>query len=63
MDAGAVIHYTNGRTERKEFHYGFGYLSQSTRHLKLSGEIKSVWIYDYRGNKREINISGNLAKK
>lgn len=55
LDARAEITYQNGRTVRKEFHYGTGYLSQSTRHLKLSPKVKSVSIYDFAGRERDIS--------
>jgi hypothetical protein len=56
MDAGAQLTYQNGKTEKKEFPYGSGYLSQSTRKLKISDQIKSIQIYDYSGNEREISL-------
>lgn len=54
LDAWAEIIYTNGKKSRKEFQYGTGYLSQSTRHFNASGPIKSVTIYDYKGNFRIV---------
>jgi len=55
-DHAAIIHLSDNRTYREEFHYGNTYLSQSARKLWLPGEVKSVEIYDYKGNRREINF-------
>jgi hypothetical protein len=54
LDTGAIISFYNGRTVKKEFYYGSGYLSQSTRKLKISDQIKAIRIYDYLGHVREV---------
>ncbi|MFP4090795.1 MAG: hypothetical protein ACLFT3_10835, partial [Cyclobacteriaceae bacterium] len=54
LDAWAEISYRDGSKERRELYYGTSYLSQSGRSISLSPEMKSLLIYDYQGNKREI---------
>ena len=52
----AEIELYDGSSYRKEFHYGEGYLSQTTRHLCLErSKVKSIRIYDYQGNSRAMN--------
>lgn len=62
QDAYAEITYTNGSKEKREFYYGSGYLSHSSRHLKLSHSIHSVKIYNSRGSVRVIDQQA-LAKQ
>ena len=51
----AEITSTSGSTYRKEFHYGQGYLSQTTRHFCFeAAKVKEISIYDYQGNSREL---------
>jgi hypothetical protein len=52
-DVYAIIYKNNGQHYKQEFYYGSNYLSQTSRSLKLSDNIKRVIIYDNRGNKRE----------
>ena len=55
-DAGAIIHLENGTTIKQEFYYGSGYLSSTARYLRLSGNLKSVEIYNYKGVKRKLSL-------
>jgi len=45
----AIITYNNGSSTKKEFYYGAGYLSQSTRKLKIDQRVKSIKIVKYSG--------------
>lgn len=56
-DAYAEISFKDGTIEKREFYYGSGYLSQSSRHLKLSDEVREVKIVDFRGNARALKPS------
>jgi hypothetical protein len=51
----AMITYTNGKQRKEEFYYGQSFLSQSGRYLLKQQNIKSVTIFDSKGNKRIIN--------
>lgn len=53
-DAWAEITLRDGRKRRQEFYYGSGYLSQSSRTLALSDEVKDITIGDYAGGKRVV---------
>jgi hypothetical protein len=55
MDARAKLIYTDGRKVKKEFNYGSGYLSQSTRNLGVNEQVKEIIIYDYSGRSRKIS--------
>ncbi|MDF9800950.1 hypothetical protein OKW21_006213 [Catalinimonas alkaloidigena] len=56
MDAWAEAEMINGDICRIEFHYGSGYLSQSTRKLKLSSNIISLTIHNFKGESRTLNL-------
>jgi hypothetical protein len=46
--------YSSGQKRHLEYYYGSTYLSQSSRKVPLSGDIKKIIITDFRGNKREV---------
>lgn len=47
-----VLVYAKGQTLRKmEFHWGQGYLSQSSRNIRVTENIDSLQFFDYNGNK------------
>jgi hypothetical protein len=50
----AIITNTRGRKSKREFYYGSGYLSQSSRTLSLPNNVQSVMIYDFTGKSREV---------
>lgn len=56
-DAYAIITYKNGKKERKEFYYGGGYLSHSSRSVNIPKNVTSVKIFDYSGKERVINLN------
>ena len=53
-DAYAILLLENGKIVRKEFSYGSGYLSSSGRYLHIPANIKSVEVYNYQGEKRNL---------
>jgi hypothetical protein len=55
-DAYAVIEYKNGKSSKSEFQFGNSYLSQSSRKLFLSPEVKAVTIYTVTGDKRSVQF-------
>jgi hypothetical protein len=57
-DAWAEITYADGSLERREFYYGFGYLSQSARTLDLTRAVEKVRIYSFSGSGRDIPLAG-----
>ncbi|MEK6477625.1 VCBS repeat-containing protein [Catalinimonas sp. 4WD22] len=56
MDAWAEAKMDNGGKCRMEFYYGSGYLSQSTRKLKLSPHVVSLTIHNFKGESRTVNL-------
>jgi hypothetical protein len=44
----------DGKKERVEFYYGSGYLSQSSRKLKIADVITAFTIYDSKGKSKKI---------
>jgi len=53
-DAFAIVTFDDGTSYKKEFYYGSTYLSQSDRVLKLTPEVRSVVITDFKGRSREV---------
>lgn len=55
-DVLAIIQLDNGKTIRREFYYGSGYLSGTGRYLRLPNNAKSAEIYNYKGVKRKVSF-------
>jgi enediyne biosynthesis protein E4 len=53
-DAVIFEHLKNGKTRKVEVGYGTSFLSQSSRSILLSPNVKSVEVLDYQGNKRKL---------
>ena len=53
-DLAALIQLNNGTIQKREFHYGSGYLSQGSRNLLIPKSAASVRIIDVNGNETEI---------
>ena len=51
----AIITPTNGKARVQEFYYGSGYLSQSSRKLKINHQAK-VEFFNYDGTTRVVNL-------
>ena len=56
-DAYAEILYKNGDIERREFYFGRGYLSSSSRYCKLTNDVVTVTISDFNGAKRAVDLT------
>jgi hypothetical protein len=55
-DIYALIKYTSGATEKREFYYGTSFLSQSSRFFSMPGKIKSCTITDIQGKTRNVLV-------
>ena len=55
-DAYAVLTFADGKTRRQELYHGSTYLSQSSRRLKVPGNVRKVVIHDSRGNGRAYRL-------
>jgi outer membrane protein assembly factor BamA len=56
-DASAELIYKTGKAEYREFYYGSGYLSQSSRVIRVPEGVVSVSITNYKGETRKISIN------
>lgn len=50
----AELVYENGQTEKVEFYFGAGYLTQSSRTIRIPNGVKKVIIHMFDGTTREI---------
>ena len=53
-DISAVLKFKNGTTQKREFHYGSGYLSSPSRTLVISDDVQSILIKNNLGHETEI---------
>jgi hypothetical protein len=53
-DSWAEFVYGDGRKSKIEFYYGSGYLSQSTRKVKIPVGVKEIIVYNYNGKARTV---------
>ena len=53
-DVSAELTFTTGETEYREFYYGSGYLSQSSRVCRVPEAVISVSITNYKGETRKL---------
>jgi enediyne biosynthesis protein E4 len=49
--------FNDGSQQRIEFYWGSGYLAQSSRKIRLPGNVKELTVYDSRGKPRTITPS------
>jgi hypothetical protein len=57
-DAYAEFVYSDGHKQKVEFYYGAGYLSQSTRKVRIPKGVKAITVHDSQGKARTVSISG-----
>lgn len=55
-DAYAEITYTDNKKRKEEFYYGSGYLSQSSRFLRIPEKAKEIKIFKMNGSYRDVPI-------
>ena len=55
-DSYALIKFSNGAIEKKEFYYGTSFLSQSARFIVIGQTVSSVQVTDNSGKTRMISI-------
>jgi len=56
-DISASIRYKNGITQKREFYYGYSFLSQSGRFINLEDNVAAISITDSRGITRSIPVN------
>lgn len=60
-DSWALLEHRDGSKQKIEFHYGAGYLAQSTRTVRIERGVERIVVYDYQGKSRTIRFE-ELAK-
>ena len=60
FDSWAEFIYGDGRKSKIEFYYGSGYLSQSSRKVRIPLGVKEIVIYDYKGKSRTVRTAGKI---
>jgi hypothetical protein len=58
LDVRADLHYADGTIQHVEFYYGSGYLSQSSRRVRIPKEVKEITVSDSKGGSRKVVPSG-----
>jgi hypothetical protein len=48
--------HANGKKSKHEFYYSSGYLSQSSRRLAVTPDVKQAVIYSYTGTSRTVTF-------
>ncbi|HEY5823019.1 MAG TPA: VCBS repeat-containing protein, partial [Cyclobacteriaceae bacterium] len=59
LDTFAELVFNDGRKQRIEFTYGSGYLSQSTRKIRIPSNVNEVNVYNSKGEVRKIVVKGS----
>jgi hypothetical protein len=62
-DVSIVLTWETGETEYREFYYGSGYLSQSSRVCRIPEGVVSLTITNYKGKTRTISINNPVIEK
>ncbi|MFI5172938.1 MAG: VCBS repeat-containing protein, partial [Chitinophagales bacterium] len=61
-DAYAIITMKDGKKSKSELYAGSGYLSQSAKYIRITPNISSIEVYDYKGNMRSVYPSSTASK-
>ncbi|MGB5498458.1 MAG: VCBS repeat-containing protein [Maribacter sp.] len=56
----AEIFLKEGKKYKMEFYYGSGYLSQGSRSIYLSDEIKEIRVTNFNGNTKRVYSNGEV---
>jgi hypothetical protein len=56
LDESVMIYYKDGKKQKREIGYGASFLSQSSRFITLTNNVRSVEITDNKGNKRKVDL-------
>jgi hypothetical protein len=57
LDSYAILRYNNGKTQKVEFNVGSGYLSQSSRRIRIPMDVKEITVYNSKGIGRKVDPS------
>jgi hypothetical protein len=56
LDSWGELIYVDGKKQRVEFNYGSGYLSQSSRKMRIPPNVTEFIVHDFKGNQRSIPL-------
>ena len=56
LDYKALLTFDSGKTEMIELNYGSGFLSQSSRKIKVSPQVEKIELFSYNGESRTVEI-------
>ncbi|MFZ5972644.1 MAG: VCBS repeat-containing protein [Bacteroidota bacterium] len=56
LDTYAFLYFADGRKQKVEFYYGSGYLSQSSRRLRIPVGVRELEVFNSRGQSRKIAV-------
>ncbi len=57
LDMSALLYFRDGSVQKVEFSYGSGFLSQSSRAIKITGDVVKIIVKDSKGNDREVRLN------
>ena len=53
-DVSAELIFADGKKQKVEFYYGSGFLSQSSRKIRVPKAVREIVIHDYAGKSRKL---------
>jgi enediyne biosynthesis protein E4 len=56
LDQSLEYELETGRKVRQEIYYGSGFLSQSSRAIKIPASVKKITVVDFKGQSREVEL-------
>ncbi|MEP6738137.1 MAG: VCBS repeat-containing protein [Chryseolinea sp.] len=56
LDSKVEFKFANGKTRKTELYYGSGYLSQSSRCVRIPAEVTEVVVFDTKGGQRKVTV-------
>ncbi|MFZ6011070.1 MAG: VCBS repeat-containing protein [Bacteroidota bacterium] len=60
LDSWAELTLEGGKIEKLDFYYGCGYLSQSSRTVKIPSQAMKMTVHDFSGKRREVDLKKNV---
>jgi hypothetical protein len=57
LDAWVEIQLASGKMQKIEMYYGSGYLSQSTRRIRIPKDATMLVVFDFQGKRREVALT------
>ena len=55
LDTKAEFTFADGKVQKVELYYGSGYLSQSSRCVRIPTGVKEITVYDSKGGSRKVS--------